>query len=116
MTETTSVGPRSERRRGFTAWPSDELLVVEDLKKHFPVTRGIIFQKQVGAVKAVDGVSFTRQAGRDARRRRRVGLRQVDDGPLRHEAARADGRARRLRRARHHALRPRAGCGRSAAR
>ena len=40
---------------------ADELLVVEDLKKHFPVTRGIIFQKQVAAVKAVDGVSFTRQ-------------------------------------------------------
>ncbi len=37
----------------------DELLVVEDLKKHFPVTRGIIFQKQVASVKAVDGVSFT---------------------------------------------------------
>ena len=25
----------------------DELLVVEDLKKHFPVTRGIVFQKEV---------------------------------------------------------------------
>src|SRR5437763_16838128 len=35
-----------------------ELLLVENLKKHFPVTRGIIFQKQVAAVKAVDGVSF----------------------------------------------------------
>jgi oligopeptide transport system ATP-binding protein len=40
-----------------------ELLVVEDLKKHFPVTRGIIFKKQVGAVKAVDGVSFTVNEG-----------------------------------------------------
>src|SRR5438552_18636398 len=37
----------------------DELLVVEDLKKHFAVTRGIIFQKQVAAVKAVDGISFS---------------------------------------------------------
>ena len=36
----------------------DELLVVEDVKKHFPITRGIIFQKAVGSVKAVDGVSF----------------------------------------------------------
>jgi peptide/nickel transport system ATP-binding protein len=42
---------------------SSELLVVEDLKKHFPVTRGIIFQKQVGAVRAVDGVSFTVREG-----------------------------------------------------
>ena len=41
----------------------EELLVVEDLKKHFPVTRGIIFQKQIAAVKAVDGVSFTVKAG-----------------------------------------------------
>jgi oligopeptide/dipeptide ABC transporter ATP-binding protein len=41
----------------------DELLVVEDLRKHFPVTRGIIFQKQVASVKAVDGVSFTIREG-----------------------------------------------------
>src|SRR5262249_29321734 len=41
----------------------DELLVVEDLLKHFPVTRGIIFQKQIAAVKAVDGVSFTLREG-----------------------------------------------------
>src|ERR687896_390121 len=41
----------------------DDLLVVEDLKKHFPVTRGIIFQKQIAAVKAVDGVSFTVRQG-----------------------------------------------------
>ena len=40
-----------------------ELLVVEDLKKHFPMTRGIVFQKQVGAVRAVDGVSFTVREG-----------------------------------------------------
>ena len=40
-----------------------ELLVVEDLKKHFPVTRGIIIQKQIASVKAVDGVSFTVNAG-----------------------------------------------------
>jgi oligopeptide/dipeptide ABC transporter ATP-binding protein len=41
----------------------DELLVVEDLRKHFPVTRGIIFQKEVASVKAVDGVSFTVREG-----------------------------------------------------
>src|SRR3954470_11257529 len=42
---------------------AEDLLVVEDVKKHFPVTRGIIFQKQVGAVKAVDGVSFSVKSG-----------------------------------------------------
>ena len=36
----------------------DELLIVEDVKKYFPITRGIIFQKAIGSVKAVDGVSF----------------------------------------------------------
>lgn len=35
------------------------LLEVQDLKMHFPITKGIIFQRQVGAIKAVDGVSFT---------------------------------------------------------
>ena len=34
------------------------LIRVENLTKHFPVTRGIIFQKQVGAVQAVDGLTF----------------------------------------------------------
>jgi oligopeptide/dipeptide ABC transporter ATP-binding protein len=34
------------------------LVEVRDLVKHFPLTQGIIFQKQVGAVRAVDGVSF----------------------------------------------------------
>ncbi|MDL1902811.1 ABC transporter ATP-binding protein, partial [Anaerolineae bacterium CFX9] len=31
---------------------------VRDLKKHFPITSGIVIQRQVGAVKAVDGISF----------------------------------------------------------
>jgi oligopeptide/dipeptide ABC transporter ATP-binding protein len=42
---------------------ADELLVVEDLEKHFPITQGIIFQKEVASVKAVDGVSFTVRRG-----------------------------------------------------
>ncbi len=42
---------------------SEELLAVENLEKHFPVTQGLILQKQVGAVKAVDGVSFTVNRG-----------------------------------------------------
>ena len=37
---------------------SEPLVEVRDLVKHFPITRGIIFQRQVGAVHAVDGVSF----------------------------------------------------------
>jgi len=34
------------------------LVQVEGLKKHFPITRGIIIQRQVGAIRAVDGVTF----------------------------------------------------------
>jgi peptide/nickel transport system ATP-binding protein/oligopeptide transport system ATP-binding protein len=37
---------------------SDALVEVRDLVKHFPLTRGIVFQRQMGAVHAVDGVSF----------------------------------------------------------
>ena len=41
----------------------EDLLVVEDLVKHFPVTRGIVFQQQVASVRAVDGISFTVKQG-----------------------------------------------------
>ncbi len=57
MAATQEAVQPDERPRG------DELLIVEDIKKYFPVTRGIIFQKQVAAVKAVDGVSFTLREG-----------------------------------------------------
>ncbi|MFI5051123.1 MAG: ABC transporter ATP-binding protein [Gaiellales bacterium] len=42
---------------------AEELLVVEDLEKHFPIKRGIIFQKEIGRVRAVDGVSFVVNKG-----------------------------------------------------
>ncbi len=38
------------------------LLKVDDVKKHFPITRGV-FKKVVGFVKAVDGVSFSINSG-----------------------------------------------------
>jgi peptide/nickel transport system ATP-binding protein/oligopeptide transport system ATP-binding protein len=37
---------------------SEPLVRVRDLVKHFPITRGIVFQRQVGAVHAVDGISL----------------------------------------------------------
>ena len=39
------------------------LLAVQGLQKYFPVNRGIIFQREVGAVKAVDGLSFSVNKG-----------------------------------------------------
>ncbi len=34
------------------------LLEVRDLKMHFPITRGILIQRQVGSIRAVDGLNF----------------------------------------------------------
>ena len=52
-------------------------------------------------MKALDGVSLTRPARRDARHRRRVGLRQVDARARDHAPAGADERHGPLRRPRH---------------
>ncbi|WP_371577120.1 ABC transporter ATP-binding protein [Streptomyces sp. NBC_01314] len=41
-----------------TATPAEPILEVSGLVKHYPLTQGILFKKQVGAVKAVDGVDF----------------------------------------------------------
>ena len=46
----TSSDPARQRR-------DDVLLRVTDLRKHFPIVQGM-FRRRVGAVKAVDGVSF----------------------------------------------------------
>jgi oligopeptide/dipeptide ABC transporter ATP-binding protein len=42
---------------------SEALVEVRDLVKHFPITRGIILQRKVGAVQAVDGISFDVKRG-----------------------------------------------------
>ncbi|MFE0646593.1 dipeptide ABC transporter ATP-binding protein [Streptomyces sp. NPDC058877] len=42
---------------------AEAILEVRDLHKHYPLTQGILFKKQVGAVKAVDGVDFDLAAG-----------------------------------------------------
>ena len=42
---------------------SEVLLEARDLKKHFPVTKGLILMKQIGAIKAVDGIDFTINQG-----------------------------------------------------
>lgn len=34
------------------------LIQVRDLKKHFPIRQGLIIEKEIGSVKAVDGISF----------------------------------------------------------
>ena len=47
---------------------SESLLEVRDLVKHFPITRGVLVQRQAGAVHAVDGITL------DVRRGESLGL------------------------------------------
>ncbi|MEV2231413.1 dipeptide ABC transporter ATP-binding protein [Streptomyces phaeochromogenes] len=42
---------------------AEPILQVRGLVKHYPLTQGIVFRKQIGAVKAVDGVDFELAAG-----------------------------------------------------
>src|SRR4029079_6601773 len=42
---------------------AEEVLRVEDLKVHFPLLKGAVIKRQVGTVKAVDGVSFALKRG-----------------------------------------------------
>jgi oligopeptide/dipeptide ABC transporter ATP-binding protein len=37
---------------------TEPMIQLKDVKKYFPITRGILFERQVGAVKAVDGVTL----------------------------------------------------------
>ncbi len=67
------------------AWSSmaegDPLLEVTDLVKHFPIKSGVVVDREVARVRAVDGVSFTLQRGRNTGPGRRIRLRQVDAVP-----------------------------------
>jgi oligopeptide/dipeptide ABC transporter ATP-binding protein len=42
---------------------AEPLVQVRELVKHFPITQGIVFQRKIGAVQAVDGVSFDVRRG-----------------------------------------------------
>ena len=46
----------------MTIMPTTTVLEVRDLKKHFPVRRGF-FGRQIGTVRAVDGITFALRAG-----------------------------------------------------
>ena len=57
------------------------LLEVKNLVKHFPIYKGWLLSRQVGSVKAVDGISFSINRG-DLRSGGRVGMRQVYHRPV----------------------------------
>ena len=54
LSEVPAAAPASE---------VDEVLRVSDLKVHFPIMSGVIFQREIATVKAVDGVSFALRRG-----------------------------------------------------
>jgi peptide/nickel transport system ATP-binding protein len=66
------------------------LLMVRDLAVEFPIRRGL-FKRKVGAMRAVDGVTFCHRARPHPGGRRRVWLRQNHDGQ-RNPAPDATGR------------------------
>jgi len=54
--------PRYDIKEMKVLEKGEALLDIEDLKVHYPLLKGIL-RKQIGAVKAVDGVSFNIKAG-----------------------------------------------------
>ncbi len=56
----SDVGATAPGENGASGAP---LVEARDLVKHFPITRGVFLQRKVGAVKAVDGVSFEVRRG-----------------------------------------------------
>ena len=58
-----AVAQQSRATAAAAQGDGQPLLDVKNLKMHFPLTQGIIFQRKVGAVQAVDGVSFSVKRG-----------------------------------------------------
>ena len=53
----------TESNTGNTGTQENVLVEVNNLKMHFPVTSGLLFQREVAQVKAVDDISFSIQKG-----------------------------------------------------
>jgi oligopeptide transport system ATP-binding protein len=55
----------SDQRRDLTSTKErgETILRVDNLVKHFPITEGVVFKRKIGAVRAVDGVSFELRRG-----------------------------------------------------
>ena len=62
-TAESTVVDRREQPMPAANGGGESLLKVNNLVMHFPLTQGIIFQRKVGAVQAVDGVSFEVKPG-----------------------------------------------------
>ena len=62
-TATPSAEPQVAANGAKSNGAGESLLTVNNLVMHFPLTQGIIFQRKVGAVQAVDGISFDVKQG-----------------------------------------------------
>ena len=62
MTDTVDHEARTAAT-GASSLPDDVIMRVDNLVKEFPITKGVFFKKQVGAVKAVTDISFEVKAG-----------------------------------------------------
>ncbi len=60
----SSACQRSRRDRRHAAGEPPVVLRVTDLAKTYPLTKGVVFRRRVGEVRAVDGISFALQQGR----------------------------------------------------
>jgi peptide/nickel transport system ATP-binding protein len=57
-------GPDAPGDDATSAGPADSPVIrVDNLVKHFPINQGVLFRRKIGAVKAVDGVSFELRRG-----------------------------------------------------
>jgi oligopeptide transport system ATP-binding protein len=56
-------GTAAPHAQAVATAPPGEILRVEDLKVHFPLLKGAVIRRQVGTIKAVDGVSFALRRG-----------------------------------------------------
>ncbi|WP_151952598.1 ABC transporter ATP-binding protein [Brevibacterium sp. Marseille-P9724] len=61
--EAHEIFPRPEPVEIVDRSGSEKVLEVTDLVKHFPLTKGAVFRRRVGTVRAVDGISFELHTG-----------------------------------------------------
>jgi peptide/nickel transport system ATP-binding protein len=57
------VAPGPDATASIPTPATETLLEVSGLEKHFPINRGIVFRRNVGAVRAVDGIDLSIRAG-----------------------------------------------------
>ena len=78
------------------------LVRLEDLKVWFPIKSGIVLDRHIGDIKAVDGVTIDIHRGETLGLVGRVGVREVHGRPGDPAAVQADVRPDRVRREGHH--------------